>query len=144
MKGRKRRGRAGCDYRFGGPLHYTISGTDPEGCTLTGEGSFNVASKDNLGDNLGKGGGLTVDYLKEQYWGVESLIGAEWPYVGTCEGVSSTIDGPLSFSGAFFSIEPVNAQPMESTTAIAGSVSEPSFGGLPPSNYSWDLTASPG
>ena len=67
-------------YAFFGPLRYTISGTDSSGCSYSGEGTADLARPSQNGEP----GRIMVDYDDGEYWGVQQLVDAEFPYAVTC------------------------------------------------------------
>lgn len=110
-------------YLFDGTLTYELSGTDSDGCIYTGSGAARVrATTPRPADEEY---GLTVDYLKGQYWGTEVLTGQTFSYAVSCDGEQVSIDGPLDFAAGYFVIEPIDAKPINDPMVLVGVFREP-------------------
>jgi hypothetical protein len=122
------------NYVFIGSVHYSISGSDADGCSYGGAGQTSIPQ---IGSD-----GLTLDYHKGQYWGSQGL-GGDHPFTWTanCPGESpQDLEGPFDFAGGFIVVDPIDAKPMPfgATKLTDSSVEEID---QTTNRWNWDLTA---
>ena len=131
-------------YRFQGSVRYTLSGTDPEGCTHGGSGTIPLSLIDRPGA-FDDEQGLWVDYRKGLYWGLEQdPTGTHFSYWVACGAVADpdAIEGPLNAAAGFFVIDPIDAKPLDDVNQLAGFYSEPNdVADLSPYRWYWELRA---
>ena len=123
------------EYVFTGNIHYSISGSDADGCVYGGAGTMPIPF---VGD------GLTLDYHKGEYWGNQGL-GGDRPFAWTVScpgGGQETLEGPFDFAGAFIVVDPIDAKPMPFGTTHLTDTSTEVIDGLR-YIWNWDLHAAP-
>jgi len=123
-------------YFFTGFVHYSISGSDADGCAYSGAGQTSIP--------LEGSDGLTLDYHKGEYWGSQGL-GGDRPFAwnATCPGEGpQELEGPFDFAGGFIVVDPIDAKPMPfGTTNLKDSAAEETDGFT--HNWTWDLSPKP-
>ena len=133
-------GRGRFTYRFYGSLHYTISGTDPDGCVWSGSDTTTI---DGPEDRIGEG--LILDYRKEEYFGDEDITSRDaFTWYVTCDGgPPEDVEGPYDFAADFINVSPmgIDTKPMPfGTTRLTDSAEETGGSGFH-FTWSWDLSA---
>ncbi len=119
-------------YLFNGSITYTVSGTDSEGCEVSGTDTASFSGGTDVA-----GQGLVLDYRKEEYFGNSGIGGFPFTWRRTCEGFfQDELPGPLSIAGGFIVVNPqeVDLKDMPfGSTALADSAVEENNG----SQFSW-------
>jgi CARDB len=89
-------------YLFNGSVTYTASGTDGEGCEVSGSDTASFTGGTDVG-----GQGLILDYRKEEYFGNSGIGGFPFTWRRVCEGfLQDEVPGPLSIAGGFIVVNP--------------------------------------
>jgi CARDB len=120
------------DYDFTGTVTWTVSGTDPAGCTWSGGATKPVG----LG-GAPVTGNLTTDYLRQKYHGTTTVGATLYTIHQTCHGVpGASLPGPLARSFWTTGVTGTGALlPFPwGSTALTGPATAP--GGQ---TYVWDL-----
>jgi hypothetical protein len=124
------------EYLFNGSVRYTVSGTDPEGCTWSGSDTATFTGGTDVA-----GQGLILDYRKEEYFGSSGIGGFPFMWERSCPNeFPEDVPGPLSLAGGFIVVNPqeIDLPPMPfGSTSLTGSATNENNG----SQFGWLLGA---